>query len=111
MNFYMLQGTEGYIETDRQGPSGKGWLYVAEEMETSREIECSKRDESLPEHALAGGHGTAEYSLVQDFLLALRTGRKPALNELRAMDLTAPGLVAHESAMQGGRWLEVPSFS
>jgi len=70
-----------------------------------------KYDELLPEYALAGKHGTAEYSLVQDFLLALRTGRKPALNELRAIHLTVPGLVAHESAMQGDCWLEVPSFA
>jgi hypothetical protein len=46
--------------------------------------------------------------LLQDFLRALSTGEKPVLDEVRAMDLTVPGLIAHESAMQGGRWLEVP---
>ena len=58
--------------------------------------------------ARAGGHGTAEYALVQDFLAALEAGRKPPLDEVRAMDLTVPGLIAHESAMSGGNWLDVP---
>ncbi|MBU0609937.1 MAG: gfo/Idh/MocA family oxidoreductase, partial [Armatimonadetes bacterium] len=58
----------------------------------------------------AGGHGTAEYELVQDFLGALQAGRKPPLDESRAMDLTVPGLIAHQSAQNGGNWLEVPLF-
>jgi hypothetical protein len=28
----------------------------------------------------------------------------------RAIDFTAPGICAHESAMQGGVWLDVPLF-
>jgi hypothetical protein len=110
IHFYYLQGTRGYVETDRNGPSG-GRLYVKDEMERSQEIACPFADESLPREARRGGHGTAEYSVVQEFLHALETGERPALDEVRAMDLTVPGLVAHESAMRGGIWLDVPSFA
>jgi len=27
------------------------------------------------------------------------------------MDMTVPGLIAHESAMRGGEWLEVPRLA
>ena len=37
--------------------------------------------------------------------------RKPVIDVARAMDFTVPGIIAHESAMQGGTWLDVPLFS
>jgi predicted dehydrogenase len=108
IHFYSLQGTKGFVESSKLGIPGDGLLYLEGEMETAQALPVGTVDESLPEAARAGGHGTAEYSLVQDFLAALESGRKPPLDEVRAMDLTVPGLVAHQSAMQDGRWLEVP---
>jgi len=105
---YFLQGTRGYICTDRHPPHGNGLLYVAGEMKEARVIPCPRVDTSLPEAARQGGHGTAEYSLVKHFLDALDSGRKPLVDENRAIELTVPGLVAHRSATQGGAWLEVP---
>jgi len=29
---------------------------------------------------------------------------------MRAMDFTVPGIIAHESAMHEGRWMDVPLF-
>lgn len=111
IHYYMLQGTRGFVETDRSGPAGKGQLYIEGQMDRAQEIVCSLVDDSLPAEAREGGHGTAEYIVVHEFLRALETGRKPSLDEVRAMDMTVPGLVAHESAIQGGKWLEVPSFA
>jgi predicted dehydrogenase len=108
LHFYSLQGTRGFVESSKLGIPGEGLLYVEGEMETAQALAVDIVDTSLPEEARAGGHGTAEYSLVQDFLSALESGRKPPLDEVRAMDLTVPGLVAHQSAMQQGRWLDVP---
>jgi predicted dehydrogenase len=109
IHYYMLQATRGFVETDRKGPY-LGHLYLADEMETAQEIACPQSDPSLPESASAGGHGTSEYLLLQDFLKAMATGEKPVLNEVRAMDLTVPGIIAHQSAMRGGIWMDVPSF-
>lgn len=111
IHFYSLHGTKGYLETDRGGPQGPGRLYVEDEMEATAEIALPKSDPSLPDSAHAGGHGTAEYLLVQDFLGSLERGEKPRIDEVRAMDMTAPGLIAHESAMRNGQWLDVPSFA
>src|SRR5574340_775432 len=97
IHYYTLQGTKGFVETDRMGPT-EGLLYVQGEMERAQRFPVSFVDESLPEGARAGGHGTAEYGVLQDFLKALETGTKPPLDEVRAMDLCLPGLVAQASA-------------
>lgn len=109
-HYYSLQGTKGYVESNRRGIPGTGMLYVEGEMDGPQDLEVTTIDTSLPEEARAGGHGTAEYSLVRDFLAALEAGRKPPLDEVRAMDLTVPGLIAHESAMAAGKWMDVPRF-
>jgi predicted dehydrogenase len=110
MHFYMVRGTRGFIETDRRGPR-RGYLYIAGEMREAEESEAEFSDPFLPPETRAGGHGTAEYLVLQDFLRALGTGRRPRLHEVRAMDLTVPGIIAHDSAMRGGVWMEVPSFA
>jgi predicted dehydrogenase len=110
MHFYMLQGTRGYVETDRRGPI-KGQLYVQGEMRDAAEIDCPLSDPALPPSALAGGHGTSEYLVLQEFVSAVRSRRRPAIDEVRAMDFTLPGIIAQESAMAGGVWMDVPSFA
>ena len=111
LHYYALHGTKGYIESNRSAIGRPGLMYIEAEMESHQEVEVLVSDPSLPESARAGGHGTAEYCLVQDFLGSLERGEKPRIDEVRAMDMTAPGLVAHESAMRGGIWLDVPSFA
>ncbi|NPV48081.1 MAG: Gfo/Idh/MocA family oxidoreductase [Armatimonadetes bacterium] len=108
LHFYSLQGTGGFVESSKRGVPGEGLLYVEKEMETAQSLPVDIVDQSLPAHAGEGGHGTAEYALVRAFLSALESGQKPPLDEVRAMDLTVPGLVAHQSAMEHGRWLDVP---
>ena len=86
-------------------------MYVKSEMEAAESIECSLTDDSVPVALRDLGHGSAEYGVVREFLAALSDGRRPALDALRAVELTAPGLIAHESALRGGTWLDVPSYS
>jgi predicted dehydrogenase len=109
-HYYSLQGTLGFLCTDRQPPKGKGLLYVAGEMKAAQEVPCDIVDRSLPEAASEGGHGTAEYEIVQEFVQAMDTGKRPSIDAVRAMDMTVPGLLAHQSAMRGGCWLDVPSY-
>lgn len=48
--------------------------------------------------------------LVHEFVRSTLEGRRPAVDVRRGADWTAPGLVAHASAMQQGAMLEVPRF-
>ena len=78
-------------------------------MDHSQKIEWQNIDASLPNYASLGGHGTADYTTLIAFLSALDTGRRPALDEVKAWDLTVPGLVAAQSAAAGGAWMDVPA--
>jgi predicted dehydrogenase len=113
IHYHHLQGTNGFVETDRRGRDmerdiQRGLLYIKDEMEHTQEVEWPELHTSAPEWATLGGHGTSDYTTFMQFLSALETGRKPVLNEVRAWDLTVPGLVAAESAAKGGQWMDVP---
>jgi predicted dehydrogenase len=111
LHYYALHGTKGFIESSRAEIGSPGLMYIEGEMESHRQVDVLMSDPSLPESARAGGHGTAEFSLVRDFLQALEHGLPMPIDVVRGMDMTVPGLVAHESARRGGTWLDVPSFA
>jgi len=65
----------------------------------------------LPDSLREGtGHGNSHPFITHEFVMALLENREPAVNVYEAVAMTAPGIVAHESALQGGVQLVVPSF-
>ena len=58
----------------------------------------------------ANGHMGSHKFLVDDFVKAVDQNKQPVLNAWRAARYTVPGLVAIESAKQGGIPLDVPDF-
>lgn len=67
--------------------------------------------ERLPE-ALRheSGHGGSHTHLTHEFVSALREERRPVIDIYEALAYTAPGIVAHQSALKGGESLPVPDF-
>ncbi len=59
---------------------------------------------------LPNGHNGSHQFLVHDFVTACVTGERPPNNVWDAARYLIPGLVAHESAMQGGVLMEVPDL-
>lgn len=57
----------------------------------------------------SGHHGSHTF-ITHEFIDALVQGRKPAVDVYEAVAYTAPGIVAHQSALKGGEGLKVPSF-
>jgi hypothetical protein len=116
MHYYSLYGTKGSVENDRAGGHhgvGKGKLYVHGERAPGAafvEIDCPISDPAAPAEARSGGHGTTEYFLVGEFIDAIVQGRPSPIDAVRAAEFTAPGICAHESALKGGQWVEVPQF-
>jgi len=56
------------------------------------------------------GHGGSAAFLSAEFIDALVAGREPTVDVYESIAMTAPGIVAHKSALAGGELLEVPSF-
>lgn len=57
-----------------------------------------------------GGHGGSHPHLCHEFVQSIVEGRKPAIDEIRGADWTAPGICAHTSALRGGEGIAVPAF-
>ena len=45
------------------------------------------------------------------FLKSIKNDTTPPIDIVRAMDMTVPGLIAHEAAKKGGVWLDVPRIT
>jgi predicted dehydrogenase len=116
MHYYSLYGTKGSLENDRAGGHqgvGQGKLYVHGEHDPKtgfQTIDCPISDPHAPAEARSGGHGTTEYFLVRDFIDAVNQNRPAPIDAVRAAEFTAPGICAHESALKGGQWVDVPQF-
>jgi hypothetical protein len=60
--------------------------------------------------AQGGGHGGSHPHLAHEFLTALVEDREPFPNAAQSANWTSVGILAHESAMQGGEIIRVPDF-
>jgi predicted dehydrogenase len=116
MTNYQLQGTDGCYESARaHGEPNRVWLRSLarspNEWMRLEELEA----EFLPDDwknasaaAAAAGHGGGDYFEVIDFIAAVTGQRPPAIGIDQAMDMTLPGLASQQSALEHGRWIDVP---
>ena len=56
------------------------------------------------------GHDGSHTFITHEFIDALVNERMPEVNIYEALAYTAPGIVAHESALKGGEYMKIPSF-
>ena len=64
----------------------------------------------LPPGVMAGGHGGSHGNLMSEYVDAILRDRKPWLDVAHALNMTVPGIIAHESALHNGEWMKVPQF-
>ncbi len=57
-----------------------------------------------------GGHGGSHPHLVHEFVSSIVEKRKPRVDARTAATWTAPGICAHQSALQGGAEIQVPDY-
>jgi len=56
------------------------------------------------------GHGGSHPHLVHEFLRSIVENRKPWIDEQKSANWTSTGILAHQSAMNGGEKVAVPAF-
>lgn len=122
MTNYQLQGTDGCYESSRGGPvdAAKIWLRSLSKDIRWTSLEALMQIDELadkympaiwrnpPQEARQAGHGGGDYFEVLDFLNALKGLAPCPIGIHEAMDMTLPGLVSQQSALQQGAWLPVP---
>lgn len=66
---------------------------------------------SLPPGMKAGAHGGSHGHLTSEFVDAILRDRKPWVDVALALNMTVPGIVAHQSALKGGELLKIPQYA
>ena len=100
-----IYGTEGSFE---QNLAGAVWIT----KHGKEPVDPSMHHEWLPEPLASnlGGHGGSHAYLVHEFVDSVNRQRMPRINVWEAVRYTAPGLIAHKSALLGGKLLKVPDW-
>jgi len=65
----------------------------------------------LPPGVEAGGHGGSHGYLMNEFVTAILQNRQPLVDISMALNMTVPGIVAHQSALKDGERLKIPPYS
>ncbi|MFA6567398.1 MAG: Gfo/Idh/MocA family oxidoreductase [Victivallales bacterium] len=106
-SFSSIYGTLSVMGDKLATPGGRG-LPV-----TFTRPEIPMRWDLLPEEFKQfdmRGHGDAAMHLVHEFVRSTVEKRKSAINAVTAANWCAVGIRAHESAMAGGKLVDVPKF-
>ena len=95
---------------DSTGRDDAGFQYQESALVKYEQPQWWKTD-LLPEPLRHGsGHDGSHPFLTHEFIDALMHERRPAIDIHEALAYTVPGIVAHESALQGGVQLKIPSL-
>ena len=91
-----------------RGERGTMWEtpYVGE-MPRLPDLDCPP----LPPTVAPGGHGGSHGHLTEEFVRAILEDRKPLVDIGMALNLTAAGIVAHQSALKDGELMKIPQFA
>ena len=57
-----------------------------------------------------GGHDGAESFITHEFIDALVNKRMPTINIYEALAYTVPGIIAHQSAINGSKTIKIPVY-
>ncbi|MCL2513047.1 MAG: Gfo/Idh/MocA family oxidoreductase [Oscillospiraceae bacterium] len=120
LSYYSLQGTNGCYEAPRGlGDDHKVWINdgVSDAFSPKWQPLSDYYEKYLPdrfknatEEQKNTGHWGGDFFLVDDFLEAVKTGAKPAIDIYDACEWTAVGLLSEISATNNGREIMMPDF-
>jgi hypothetical protein len=72
--------------------------------------ERSHIDRLPPELRVASGHGGSHTHITHEFIRAIVEDRHPSVNIWEAIAYTMPGVIAQQSALEGGRRLKIRDY-
>mgnify|MGYP000082520970 CR=1 FL=1 len=105
-HYYSFYGSEGVIENVR-GAMDKSFACF-KDSNGMEDLPYSFNHPNAPDGASAGGHGTAEYYMIDAFVNSIKNDTEPPIDVYEGLDYSLPGLFAHLSAQEGGKVVEIP---
>ena len=99
--FYSIAGTKGSGKVlNAGGQSGKWWSDLVEGIQGWQD---------MPSESLARADGKDDTAVMVDaFIQSIVDGIDPPLDLHASLDMTLPGIVAHQSGIEGGKKMDVP---
>ena len=96
--------------TEKQGTDDGGFKIAEPEMEPYEQTLWWETD-ALPEPMRHNsGHGGSHTFITHEWIDSIIKDRQPEVNIYEALAYTAPGIIAHQSALNGGESLRIPTF-
>ena len=65
----------------------------------------------LPPGVTPGGHGGSHGYLGNDFVESILLNRRPVVDIVMALNMSVPGIIAHQSALKGGELMNIPQYT
>ena len=104
------------VSWDTPGPGGemgrtrgqKGAFY--NKYEGSEKSLPDTNRPALPPTVQPGSHGGSHGYLTHEFVSAILQNRQPLVNVAHALNMTAAGIIAHQSALKDGELLKIPQY-
>ncbi len=87
-----------------------GSMETAQYHGTKKNLLPSLDRPPLPPGVAAGGHGGSHGRLTDEFVTAILEDRDPLVDIYMALNMTVPGIIAHQSAIKNGELLKVPQY-
>jgi len=106
---FALYGTRGMIETERSASLSKAHSFakladIPGTFEEKMEIPVRLGSDD------DGGHGGADARMMRAFVRCIQEDTQPPLDVDLGIQMSIPGIFAHQSAQQGGMLLEIPEI-
>ena len=107
-HWYELRGTRGSVESPRcKDDRFRTWR---PELESFEEMDLSTAPPDADAQQARSGHGGADFKPVDSFIRAILEDHTPPVDAYLAAEITAPAILAAESARQDGIRLAMPDF-
>ena len=87
----------------------KGWMDGTRYHGSMKKLPNINRP-PLPPGMKGGGHGGSHGHLCEEFVRSILLDRKPLIDVVQALNMTVPGVVAHQSALKDGETMKVPVY-
>ncbi len=114
MSFFYPDGRSKQFTTVRtaeaEGSDDAGFIHARNVLETY-DVPKWWQTDILPEAMRHNsGHEGSHTFIAHEFIMSILEDRRPAVDIYEALAYTAPGIVAHQSALKDGEYMKIPSF-